>query len=54
MSIYIGFWTFCSICVGFYTIKECVRHICESRSKIWENKAKIKFMDSKFVDAEYK
>ena len=52
--MYINFWTMIVLCAGFYTIRECVRHICDARKSIWENKAKMKFMDSNFIDSDYK
>jgi hypothetical protein len=54
MDINIGFFGLCAVCAGFYCIRECVKHICDMRVKNVENKAKMKFMDSKFVDVDYR
>ena len=50
----INFWTLCAIVAGFYCISECVKHICNMRATNVENKAKMKFMDNKYVDAVFK
>jgi hypothetical protein len=54
MDINIGFFGLCAVCAGFYAITECVKHVCNMRAKNVENKAKMKFMDNKFVDAVFK